>query len=51
MPSKVHPTVSEPPSAVELLGAFDGVCSPADLEDFPEDGRSRTRDRRGAGST
>jgi hypothetical protein len=37
VPSKVQATVDQPPTAIELLGAFDGVCSPADLEDFPED--------------
>jgi hypothetical protein len=30
-------SVNGPPTAIELKGAFDGVCSPADLEDFPED--------------
>jgi hypothetical protein len=51
VPSKMQATVSQPPTVIELMGAFDGVCSPADLEDFPEDGRFRTRDRRGNGST
>jgi hypothetical protein len=37
VPTKVQPNVSEPPTAIELKGFFDGVCSPADLEDFPED--------------
>jgi hypothetical protein len=37
VPSKVQASVSQPPTAIELLGTFDGVCSPADLEDFPED--------------
>jgi hypothetical protein len=37
VPTQVKATTSEPPTAVELKGAFDGVCSPADLEDFPED--------------
>lgn len=37
VPSKVQATASQPPTAIELKGAFDGVCSPADLEDFPED--------------
>jgi hypothetical protein len=37
VPFKVQATASQPPTAIELKGAFDGVCSPADLEDFPED--------------
>jgi hypothetical protein len=37
VPSQVKASASEPPTAIELMGAFDGVCSPADLEDFPED--------------
>ena len=37
VPTKVQATASQPPTAIELMGAFDGVCSPADLEDFPED--------------
>ena len=37
VPSKVQATAAQPPTAIELMGAFDGVCSPADLEDFPED--------------
>ena len=37
MPFKVQATADKPPTAIELKGAFDGVCSPAALEDFPED--------------
>jgi hypothetical protein len=51
VPTKVQATGAQPPTAIELMGTFDGVCSPADLEDFPEGGRSRTRDPRRTGST
>jgi hypothetical protein len=37
VPTKVQASITTPPTAIELMGAFDGVCSPADLEDFPED--------------
>jgi hypothetical protein len=37
VPTKMQTSVDQPPTAVELAGVFDGVCSPADLEDFPED--------------
>jgi hypothetical protein len=37
VPTRVQANASEPPTVIELKGAFDGVCSPADLEDFPED--------------
>ncbi len=37
VPTKVQATADQPPTAIELKGAFDGVCSPVDLEDFPED--------------
>ena len=37
VPTKVQATADKSPTAIELMGAFDGVCSPADLEDFPED--------------
>jgi hypothetical protein len=37
VPTKVQATADKPPTVVELKGAFDGVCSPSDLEDFPED--------------
>jgi hypothetical protein len=37
VPTKMQANASEPPTAIELKGFFDGVCSPADLEDFPED--------------
>jgi hypothetical protein len=37
VPTKIQASVSQPPVAIELKGTFDGVCSPADLEDFPED--------------
>jgi hypothetical protein len=38
VPTRVQAgTVDQPPVAIEYMGAFDGVCSPADLEDFPED--------------
>jgi len=37
VPTKLQPVVDQPPTAVEYKGYFDGVCSPADLEDFPED--------------
>jgi hypothetical protein len=36
-PTKIQASVDQPPTAIKLKGAFDGVCSPADLEDFPED--------------
>jgi hypothetical protein len=37
VPTKIQPAVNQPPTAIEYLGTLDGVCSPADLEDFPED--------------
>jgi hypothetical protein len=37
VPTKVQAIADKPPSVIELKGAFDGVCSPAVLEDFPED--------------
>jgi hypothetical protein len=38
VPTRVNGgNVNTSPTAIELKGVFDGVCSPADLEDFPED--------------
>jgi hypothetical protein len=37
VPTKLQPVADQPPAGVEYKGYFDGVCSPADLEDFPED--------------
>jgi hypothetical protein len=37
VPTRMAASVDQPPTAIELKGAFDGVCSPVDLEDFPED--------------
>ena len=37
VPTQVKASADQPPAAIELKGAFDGVCSPADLEDFPAD--------------
>ena len=34
VPTKVQASASQPPTAIKLMGAFDGVFSPADLEDF-----------------
>jgi hypothetical protein len=49
VPTKVQASVDQPPTAIELMGVFDGVCSPADLEDFPEDWPAQNA--RGTGST
>lgn len=37
VPVQLRANPAGPPTALDHRGAFDGVCSPADLEDFPED--------------
>jgi hypothetical protein len=37
VPTQVRSNPAGPPDIIESRGAYDGVCSPADLEDFPED--------------
>ena len=34
VPTKVQATADKPPTVIELKGAFDDVCSPAELESF-----------------